>query len=283
MAYILGIISKQFYPSRVYVLTELEAAIAFLNNFKSYSEQLSQAANFVLDMNILLLKTYKLSCYGSCSEGVALLDEIKKELSAGETRLNLLPSGQDTIVPASFHKASAEFYRIHGPAASFYASALQYLSFTPLESLQPAEKHTFAVDIALAALVADNVYSFGDINAHPILQSLHGTPQAWLVSLLSSFQTGDIDLFNRTIAENQAAFNSQAALTAAAPTMKEKISILAAMELALKRDSKKRSLTFSDLASTTQLPEDQVEWLMMRAMSLGLIKGTIDQVDKVRV
>lgn len=42
-----------------------------------------------------------------------------------------------------------------------------------------------------------------------------------------------------------------------------------------------RSIPFVALAQETRLPVDQVEWVLMRAMSLGLIKGRIDQVDSV--
>ena len=36
---------------------------------------------------------------------------------------------------------------------------------------------------------------------------------------------------------------------------------------------------FADVARATQLPVDQVELLLMRAMSRGLIKGQIDEID----
>lgn len=32
---------------------------------------------------------------------------------------------------------------------------------------------------------------------HPILESLKGTPNAWLVDLLFAFNRGDIDMFER--------------------------------------------------------------------------------------
>lgn len=40
-----------------------------------------------------------------------------------------------------------------------------------------------------------------------------------------------------------------------------------------------RQLTFAEIAQETGLPENQVEVMVMRALSLGLVKGTIDQVD----
>lgn len=42
-----------------------------------------------------------------------------------------------------------------------------------------------------------------------------------------------------------------------------------------------RNVTFSEIAARAQVGLDQVEWLVMRALSLSLIKGTIDQVASV--
>lgn len=40
-------------------------------------------------------------------------------------------------------------------------------------------------------------------------------------------------------------------------------------------------MTFKDIASETRIPTEEVEHLVMKALSLGLIKGYIDQVDEV--
>ncbi len=41
-----------------------------------------------------------------------------------------------------------------------------------------------------------------------------------------------------------------------------------------------RALSFNDVATRTKLPIDQIELLAMHALSLGLIRGHIDQVDE---
>jgi 26S proteasome regulatory subunit N9 len=63
--------------------------------------------------------------------------------------------------------------------------------------------------------------------------------------------------------------------------VKEKVALLALMVLIFHRPSHERNISFSDIASATRLPLNQVEWLVMRALSLGLIKGSIDQVDSM--
>jgi 26S proteasome regulatory subunit N9 len=119
------------------------------------------------------------------------------------------------------------------------------------------------------------------VNAHPILAALDGTPHAWLRALLAAFQTGAIDAFNAVVAGHRAAFESQPALVAASAAIKEKVALLAVMELAGRKPPAERTLGFDEVAAETRLPGDQVEWVLMRAFSLGLLRGSIDQVDRV--
>ena len=44
--------------------------------------------------------------------------------------------------------------------------------------------------------------------------------------------------------------------------------------------SSRVSIPFSRIATETQLPVEEVEYLIMKALSLDLIKGDIDQVDQ---
>jgi hypothetical protein len=86
---------------------------------------------------------------------------------------------------------------------------VQYLAHTPLETLSDAEKRQLAVDVALAALVGEGVFNFGEIIEHPVMASLAATPEAWLADLLRVFHTGDIDQFTLVVSTNSAAYHSQ--------------------------------------------------------------------------
>jgi 26S proteasome regulatory subunit N9 len=47
------------------------------------------------------------------------------------------------------------------------------------------------------------------------------------------------------------------------------------------RDKGDRNLDFQLIADTTKLGLDDVELLVIKTMSLGLVKGVIDQVDQI--
>lgn len=63
--------------------------------------------------------------------------------------------------------------------------------------------------------------------------------------------------------------------------VKQKVTLLCLMNLAAELPATERTIPFAAITARTQLPTTEVEWLLMRAMSLGLVKGTIDEVDQV--
>ena len=60
----------------------------------------------------------------------------------------------------------------------------------------------------------------------------------------------------------------------------QKITLLCLMELSFKRKSTERSFSFEAIAQETRLPVNEVELLVIKALSLGLIKGSIDEVSR---
>eukprot|EP00730_Choanoeca_flexa_P019610 TRINITY_DN9589_c0_g1_i1.p2 TRINITY_DN9589_c0_g1~~TRINITY_DN9589_c0_g1_i1.p2 ORF type:complete len:101 (+),score=37.62 TRINITY_DN9589_c0_g1_i1:539-841(+) len=53
------------------------------------------------------------------------------------------------------------------------------------------------------------------------------------------------------------------------------------MEAVFKSPPHKRDLSFERVAEAAQVSLDQVEHLVMRALALGLVRGTLDQVGQV--
>lgn len=138
--------------------------------------------------------------------------------------------------------------------------------------------------MGLAALVAEKLYQFGELLLHPILKCLEGTPGEWLVTMLQAFNKGDISAFEKVSAESAAAINQQPALVANAQRLREKIRIFALLEQLRDIPADCRTVAFSAIAERTKLPEQEVELLLMKSLSLGLVKGIISGVESnVRV
>ncbi len=261
-------ISKQYYPSTPYADAELGRAIDFLEGFRAQRDEIGDEAFVLATMEVA-------SLHIKAGHTAEAKDLIEVGSNAAKTCVDAPP-----VVPASVHRVAAELYKVTGPAEDFFVSAMQFLVHTDASTLPPPVAAAWATDLALAALVGNNVFNFGEIVEHPILAALDGTQDAWLAELLAAFQTGDIDAFNGIVSENAAAYESNQALQAGQTTMKEKLTLLCVMELVSNTPPAERTLSFQTIAEATRLGVEQVEWMLMRAMSLKLLKGSIDEVKQ---
>jgi len=204
------------------------------------------------------------------------VEECKKLLESIQETLDGV-TGVDPVVYSNFYRAQAEYYKIRDRLAEYYRFALLYLSYTPLESLDDEEKRSFAYNLGIAALVGEETYNFGDLLAHPIVDSLKGSDKEWLAQLLRTFNQGDMEGYQNLIAQYGPQLESEPQLLAKADLLKEKISILRLMEMVFERQAVDRHIPFSIISVP---PEMDLELLVMKALSLKLIKGYIDQVEK---
>lgn len=114
---------------------------------------------------------------------------------------------------------------------------------------------------------------------HPILDSLFGTEHDWLRTLLFAFNAGDIGKFEALAPH----FTKQPLFEQSKAALRRKICLISLIEAVFIRSTDNRSIPFSEIAAETRLSMDEVEHLVMKALSLKLIRGSIDQVDQIVV
>lgn len=78
-------------------------------------------------------------------------------------------------------------------------------------------------------MLGEGIYNFGELLAHPILESLKGTSNEWLMKLLLAFNAGDINTFERMAPQ----WHTQPDLLAKEIELREKIRLLCLMEVSL--------------------------------------------------
>ncbi|MGH0187281.1 UNVERIFIED_CONTAM: hypothetical protein FKN15_024379 [Acipenser sinensis] len=110
---------------------------------------------------------------------------------------------------------------------------------------------------------------------HPILESLRSTDNRWLIDTLYAFNSGDVEAFFIL----KGCWDSQTDLAANESKLKEKLQLLCLMEMVFTRPAHHRQITFQEISSQAKLPVNKVELLVMKALSNGLVKGSIDEVD----
>ncbi|OAY77550.1 26S proteasome non-ATPase regulatory subunit 13 homolog B-like [Ananas comosus] len=204
--------------------------------------------------------------------------ECKKLLEEGKTTLDSM-TDVDPSVHASYYWICSQYHKSRQEFAEFYKSALLYLAYTTVDSLSDSFKLDLAFDLSLAALLGDNIYNFGELLAHPIINSLLGTGVEWVYHILQAFNTGNLVRYQELCRVHNAALSAQPALVQNERKLLEKINILCLMEIIFSRPSEDRTIPLTVIADRTKLSIEDVEYLLMKSLSVHLIEGIIDQVE----
>ncbi|KAI0872822.1 hypothetical protein GGS24DRAFT_465946 [Hypoxylon argillaceum] len=199
----------------------------------------------------------------------------RRDLDKAEKILDSFDS-VETKVHAAFYQVNADYYKANADFASYYRNALLYLACIDLSTLTPNERKARAYDLGIAALVSDSIYNFGELLLHPILDALTGDLE-WLRDLLLAFNRGDLGAYDMLSGH----ISSHGLLQDHEDEIREKIYLAALTESVFRRPPHERAMAFSTISADTKVRPNQIEHLVMRALSLGLVRGTIDQVDEV--
>lgn len=182
----------------------------------------------------------------------------------------------DQAIMAMYYGVSCEYYKHKREYTAYYRNALLYLACIDITTLSRAQQQQKAYDLAVAALLGDKIYNFGELILHPIAETLDGEYQ-WLRDLVFAVNAGDIATFQNI----KPTLEKAPILQSSVGFLDQKICLMALCECVFKRPTTDRTLPFDVIAAETKLQSgSKVEILVLKALSLGLIEGTIDQVDK---
>jgi 26S proteasome regulatory subunit N9 len=214
------------------------------------------------------------------------------------------------IVYAAHYQAAMEYHKRYGPAQSYYQNAMQFLNYDPycdtlkskiinLSSEDQQETNIqVATDLILAALTAEHIYDLSAAYQQPIIAHalLHNRntntdttttdPRTWLVSLLEAVSQGNIQAFENwwNHPKHQQYWIAGTTTTTtpflanAKHILQEKCTLTALVVWILSKHPHERHISFTEIAQTLHNMEyTAVEWMLMRAHSVGLIRGNMDQ------
>ena len=204
------------------------------------------------------------------------LSDMRKDLRKAELILEGFDS-VESVVHAAFYRVSADYFQAKLDFTLYYRHTLLYLACVDLSDLSSDERQKRAYELSVAALMSDSIYNFGELLLHPILDSLKETSHDWLRDLVFVINRGDLVEYDETrnhLSKNTLMLERKSFLD-------EKISMSALTEAVFKRAPHDRTITFQDLAKETRVGFEHMEHLVMKAMSLGLVRGSIDQVNEV--
>ncbi|KAK6349902.1 26S proteasome regulatory subunit [Orbilia brochopaga] len=240
-------------------------ALKFLNELKGKVKDTSQEAYVYATVEGAKIKLQLDDFDG----GRADLDESEKILDKFDS--------VESMVHASFYNANGDYYHARQEFASYYKNSLLYLACVNIDDLATEDRQARAYHLAVSALAADTIYNFGELLLHPILDSLKNTPNEWIHALLYAFNDGDIGKYEALTVH----LSKEPILSSRTDFLRRKIRLSALTEAVFVRPPNERALSFATIVKETQVAPDEVEHLLMKALSLGLIRGSIDQVSAI--
>ncbi|KAF3186422.1 26S proteasome regulatory subunit [Orbilia oligospora] len=240
-------------------------ALNFLNELKGKVKGTSQEAYVYATVEAAKIKLQLDDFEGGRTD----LDESEKILEKFDS--------VESMVHASFYSANADYYHARQEFASYYKNSLLYLACINIDDLPVADRQARAYLLAVSALAADTIYNFGELLLHPILDSLKGTQHEWIHALLYAFNEGNIGKYEGLTVH----LAKEPTLAGRGDFLRRKIRLSALTEAVFVRPPNERALSFATIMKETQVAPDEVEHLLMKALSLGLIRGSIDQVSGI--
>ncbi|KAK9326281.1 hypothetical protein V1517DRAFT_312297 [Lipomyces orientalis] len=182
----------------------------------------------------------------------------------------------ESIINAAYYSVNADYYKAKADFAAYYRNSLRFLACINVADLTLAAQRERAYDLSIAALLGESIYNFGELLLHPILDSLVGTEFEWVRSLLFVLNAGAIAKFNALDPQ----IETLPILKSSKEFLGQKICLMALIEAVFQRPASDRTLSFQSIATETDLELEEVEHLVMKALSLSLIRGSIDQVGE---
>jgi len=263
-----AVAASRKYSDHAAAVTFLQTTMERMKPSKQDKESAGEEANVIFNSEIAMHKL-----------ALDQMDETKELMKSDEKILDAMSEISDLTY--SFHyKLCAAYHQKRSSPAEFYRSMLQYLTYTPVDTLSTTQQCETARDLCLAACSAEAIFTFGELLQHPVLQALNGTEFEWMPAMLKALNVGNIQDYDKLCAAESGRISQFDAMKASEGLLRQKLSIAALIELIFRRKADERLIPFADIAEGTGLPLDQVELLLIKALSLKLIRGTIDEVDQ---
>ena len=240
--------------------TSPSAAIQFL---KDSQEKVKGSADAMLWIQLHIIGLTIVD--GDFELALKLLTDIEKQI------------GQDThlSVRSLFYRTQVQLDKARGDVDALYQDGLLFLSISG-----KVDDLVLAYDLAASALCSREVFSFGELANHGILAALQGTDNEWLRDLILVMEKGLSQSISEFESKYLSILKSKPLFIPYLETIAMKVRLCVLQELIFVRPFGSRVFDFHEVAEACVVSTKQVEFLLLRALSSGLVRGFIDEVEE---
>lgn len=199
-----------------------------------------------------------------------LITDIKNEFES--------KSEIDSIVYANFYRLSTYFYEKKNNYDEFYNNAFQFLAYE--KNLSDEEKLNLCFKMCVSSLIGEKMFNFAELIEKDFFKLMKGSKYEWLYNLILSFNSSNVDQFLNMLENYKNEINSNKILNEKINFLKIKIRIAALLDLIFSKNKNERIITYDEVIKICKTDKNEIEYIVMKALSLKLIKGYINQVEE---
>ena len=250
---------------------------------KNYQDNMNEGLTFIENIENshknykgeekIFVKIIKGFCYLELNKMYELEDIVKNTEHDFTGNIEI-----DTSLYSQYYKLSMLFYEKKQDYDKFYSNAFQYLAYET--KLSNEDKLNLCYKMCAAMLIGEKLYNFAELIEKDFFKLMKGTNYEWISNLILSFNSAKVDQFLLMMEENKKNIEQNQILKEKAEFLPIKIRIAALLDLIFQKNKAERTLTFEEIKKVCICNDDQIEYISMKALSLELIKGYIDEVDK---
>lgn len=222
------------------------------------------------ELYVQILKGY---CFLELGQIYDLEDILKKVKLDFEKKSEI-----DAVIYSNYYRLSTYFYEKKQDYDSYYYAALQYLAYE--KDISENEKIELCFNMCVSTLIGEKMFNFAELIEKDFFNLMKGSKYDWIYNLIISFNTANVPQFENTIKKYQKEIDSIPILKEKSSFLTIKIRIAAFLELVFQKNKGERIIPFAEIRNKCGVNELQTEFIIMKALSFGLIKGYIDQVDE---
>ena len=179
------------------------------------------------------------------------------------------------IVRSLYYKTITALDKARGDYDSFYEHALLFLSTS-----KQYNDVVLAYDLCMSALISKDVCSFGELAAHPVLQSLYKGENEWMANLICLLDNGSPTIIDEFNDKYLPIIKKRPQFIQYIEVVKFKVTISVLLQLIFQRPFESRVFTFDEICQVCKIPKNQVEIVVLKALAAKIIQGFINEVDE---
>lgn len=186
----------------------------------------------------------------------------------------------EKFVFATYYRYTALFHLKQDHYAEFYHYSLQFLAYVDQENFSQKEREELCVTLGIAILISPKIFNFSELLELEVFSVLKEGENSWIYKLMETYNSGNVTQFAQDVQNFNTQITNIEVLNSNMKTLEEKIKIMAFTELIFSLQKDERVVSFQQISDRTTLSLDMIEFMVLRAMSLELLKGKIDQVEQ---